>query len=200
MKRTLTLGATALAASLALAACGADPDTSGTDTTSSPAPSTTSAPMSSHGHNDADVTFAQLMIPHHAQAVEMSDLVLAKDDIGEGVTALAEQIKAAQQPEIDQMTGWLDAWGEDMPAMGGMDHPMNGMLSQQEVDAIGAASGAEAARLYLESMKAHHEGAIEMAEAEVADGSDPDAITLAEMIITTQRAEIVEIEGLLAAI
>jgi len=193
MKRTLIHIVAALAAALTLAACGGDEDTAGTDTGSS------SDPVSMDEHTVADVTFAQGMIPHHAQAVEMSDLVLADDDIGDDVTALAEQIKAAQQPEIDRMTGWMEAWGEDMPEMGGMDHPMNGMMSQQEVDAIGEASGPESARLYLESMKAHHEGAIAMAETEVAEGSNPEAIALAETIITTQRAEITEIEGLLAA-
>jgi len=198
MKRTLKLVGAALAAALVLTACGGDEDTAGTDVTSSSAPGTTPSPTSADQHNDADVTFAQMMIPHHAQAVEMSDLVLAKDDLGGDVAALAEQIKAAQQPEIDQMTGWLEAWGEDIPEMGGMDHPMNGMLSQQEVDAIGAATGSEAAILYLQSMKAHHEGAIAMAEDEVAEGSDPEAIALAETIIATQQAEIAEIDVLLA--
>ena len=199
MKRTLTLGVAALAAALVLSACGGDEDTAGTDPSTSSPPETISAPGSTDEHNDADVTFAQMMIPHHAQAVEMSDLVLAKDDIGGDVAALAEQIKAAQQPEIEQMTSWLEAWGEDMPEMEGMDHPMNGMVSQEDVDAIGEASGVEAALLYLELMKAHHEGAIEMAEDEVAEGSNPAAIALAETIITTQQAEIVEIEALLAA-
>ena len=198
MKRILKLVGSALAAALVLTACGGDEDSASTDVTSSSAPATTPSPTSADQHNDADATFAQMMIPHHAQAVEMSDLVLAKDDLGGDVAALAEQIKAAQQPEIDQMTGWLEAWGEDIPEMGGMDHPMNGMLSQQEVDAIGAATGSEAAILYLQSMKAHHEGAIAMAEDEVAEGSDPEAIALAETIIATQQAEIAEIDVLLA--
>ncbi|MDQ3113120.1 MAG: DUF305 domain-containing protein, partial [Actinomycetota bacterium] len=90
MKRTSIHIVAALAAALTLAACGGDEDTAGTDTGSS------SDPVSMDEHTGADVTFAQGMIPHHAQAVEMSDLVLAKDDIGDGVTALAEQIKAAQ--------------------------------------------------------------------------------------------------------
>jgi uncharacterized protein (DUF305 family) len=181
MRRTLAPGIAALAASLALTACGADDSTT----------------VGADDHNDPDVMFAQMMIPHHAQAVEMSDLVLAKDDVGDDVAALAEQIKAAQQPEIEQMTVWLDTWGEDLPEMGGMGEAMNGMLSQEEVDAIGTATATEAALLYLGSMKAHHEGAIEMAEAELADGSNPEALALAETIITTQRAEIAEIEDLL---
>lgn len=196
MKHTLKL-VSAVAAALVLTACGGEEGAPG-DTSSSTL-ATTSAPASSSEHNDADATFAQMMIPHHAQAVEMSDLILAKDDVDAAVAALAEQITAAQQPEIDLMTGWLEAWGEDLPATGAMDHPMDGMLAQQDVDAIGAASGAEATLLYLQSMKAHHEGAIAMAEVQVANGSNPEAIALAEAIIAAQQAEIVQIEDLLAA-
>ena len=72
--------------------------------------------------NDADVMFAQMMIPHHQQAVEMSDLILDKSGIDPEVKALAEQIKGAQQPEIDTMNGWLKAWDATMPDHGGMDH------------------------------------------------------------------------------
>lgn len=202
-KRALTIGVAAIAAAFVLAGCGGDDDTAGTTVGSSSAPPSTTSAASTDEHNDADVTFLQMMIPHHAQAIEMSDLLLGKDDIDENVGALAAQVVEAQQPEIDQMTGWLETWGEDVPEMGtgmAMDHPMNGMLSQDEVDAIGAATGDDAARLYLESLKAHHEGAIEMAQSEVGDGMNPQVIGLAETIIEMQQAEITEIEGLLAGL
>lgn len=200
MKRIATI-TLALFTSLALAACGGE-DSNDSDVMPGMDGNTSSAtdPADTGEHNAADVMFTQMMIPHHAQAVEMSDLVLAKDDVDDDVTALAEQIKAAQQPEIELMEGWLDAWGEDMPEMGAMDHEMNGMLSQQDVDAIGAATGDDAARMYLESMKVHHEGAIEMARAEIEDGSNAEAIGLAEAIIAAQEAEIVEIDDLLASL
>jgi len=207
LSRPLAVGTAALAAALVLAGCGGDDDTASTTIASSSAPqpsaAKTSSPAASGEHNDADVTFTQMMIPHHAQAIEMSDLILGKDDVDPQVIALAEHVVAAQQPEIELMTGWLQAWGEDIPEMGmgmTMDHPMNGMLAQSDVDAIGAATGVDAARLYLEGLKAHHAGAIEMAQAEVDDGMNPEVIALAKAIITAQQAEITEIEDLLTTL
>lgn len=151
----------------------------------------------------ADAQFAMMMIPHHEQAVEMSDMLLAKDDVDEDVAALAERIKAAQSPEIEQMQEWLDAQGLDMGdmddmGMGGMDH--SGMMSEEDMDALEAAEGAEASRLFLEQMIEHHEGAIEMAEAQVADGEDPEMVALAESIIESQTAEIAEMQELLKTV
>ena len=200
MKRIATI-TLALLTSLALAACGGE-DNDDADVMPGMDGDTSSAtdPADTGEHNSADVMFTQMMIPHHAQAVEMSDLILAKDDVDDDLTALAEQIKAAQQPEIELMEGWLDEWGEDMPAMGGMDDGMNGMMSAAEMVALEEATGDDAARMYLESMKVHHEGAIEMAQTELDDGSSAEAIELAEAIIAAQEAEIVEIDDLLASL
>ena len=149
----------------------------------------------------ADVMFAQMMIPHHEQAVEMSTLAetRASDPF---IKQLAADIKAAQQPEIDQMSGWLDEWGA--PVMNGMDamsahggHGMAGMLSDEELDALAAATGAEFDRLYAEGMIAHHEGAIQMAEP-VSDSSDPRVADLANAIITAQEREIALMREFLA--
>jgi len=152
-------------------------------------------------HNDVDVTFAQEMIPHHAQAVQMSDMLLAKDDVDPEVVDLAEQIKDAQAPEIETMSGWLEQWGEDVPAtdMGSMDMDsmnMDGMMSSEDMSALDAAESTDAAQLFLEGMTEHHQGAIEMAEQEVEDGEAPEAIDLAETIIDSQQAEIDEMEQL----
>ncbi|MBA2496868.1 MAG: DUF305 domain-containing protein [Acidimicrobiia bacterium] len=171
-------------------------------------------------HNEADVAFAQMMIPHHEQAVEMSQLAPDRAE-DERVLELAEQIEAAQAPEIEEMTGWLESWGEDVGGhdmgdmeegedmgdmeegedMGDMDmddSSMPGMMSDEEMTELEALSGAEFDVMFLEMMTAHHEGALEMAETEIADGEFPDAIALAETIIETQQAEIEEMEGLLA--
>lgn len=119
----------------------------------------------------------------------------------EPVGDLAEQVVAAQQPEIDQVTGWLETWGEDVPEAGmAMGQPMDGMLSQDDVDAIGAADGPVAARLYLEGLRTHHEGAIEMAKSALGDGSSEQVRGLAQTIIETQQAEITEIGELLAGL
>ncbi|MDN5764075.1 MAG: DUF305 domain-containing protein [Microlunatus sp.] len=157
-------------------------------TSSSPAASATTA---AGPHNDADVMFAQAMIPHHQQAVAMSDMILAKDGIDAEVTDLATQIKAAQAPEIAQMSGWLAGWGENPSPSMGMDHDMGGgMMSQADMDALDQASGKDATRLFLTGMVTHHKGAITMAQEEVANGENPEAIALAKKIIADQQAEI----------
>ena len=144
-------------------------------------------------HNDADVMFATMMIPHHQQAIEMSDMILAKEGMNPEVADLARQIKAAQGPEITQMSGWLAGWGEN-PSPMGMDHDMgggmDGMMSQAEMDALDQATGDAAARLFLKGMIKHHQGAITMAEKELADGQNPEAKKLAQQIIDAQKAEI----------
>jgi uncharacterized protein (DUF305 family) len=148
-------------------------------------------------HNDADVEFAQMMIPHHEQAVEMAQLAATRAD-SEDVKDLAGRIEAAQSPEIEEMTGWLAVWGEEAEPTGGMDEMGDsGMMTDAEMTELEAASGAAFDRLFLEMMVAHHTSAIEMAETEIADGQFPDAVALAEEIKSAQEAEIAEMESLL---
>ena len=155
--------------------------------------------------------FAQMMIPHHQQAVEMSEMLLAKEGIPAQVVEFAQGVIDAQGPEIDRMNAMLEAWGQQpvtdsggmgtMDEMGGMDHGemggMSGMMSQEDMTALEEAQGTEAARLYLEQMTAHHEGAVDMARDEVADGQNPHVITLAEQIINDQEAEIAQMQQML---
>ncbi len=154
----------------------------------------------SAGHNDVDIAFATDMIPHHSQAVEMSDTLLAKEGIDPQVIDLAEQITSAQAPEIDVMSGWLEQWGEEIPATTGMDEmtSMDGMMSPQDMARLESAAGAEASRLYLEQMVEHHTGATVMAQQEDEGGSYEPAVTLATDIIESQQAEIETMEGLLS--
>ncbi|WP_137843228.1 DUF305 domain-containing protein [Microbacterium sp. 2FI] len=147
--------------------------------------------------NAADAMFAMMMIPHHEQAIEMSDLILAEQGVDQRVLDLAQQIKEAQGPEIELMKSWLDDWG--MPSsggMGGMDHG-DGMMSDDDIAALDAAEGTAAERLFLEQMIEHHVGAIEMAEDELDDGADPDVLALAQQIIASQTAEIATMQELL---
>ena len=151
--------------------------------------------------NDADVMFASMMIVHHEQAIEMSDIVLAADGVDPAVIALAEQIKTAQTPEIEQLEGWLDEWGispADRDA-GGMDHG-DGMMGADDLAALQTASGPEMSRLFLEQMIVHHEGAVEMAQAQLDAGSDADALELAQAIIDAQTDEIQVMKDLLATL
>lgn len=147
------------------------------------------------GENMADVMFVQMMIPHHEQAIEMSDLILQTEGVDPEVAALAEQIRAAQAPEIDLMEQWLDEWGlPSMGGMGGMDHGgvggMDGMLTDEQMAELEAADGATGSRLFLELMIEHHVGAVEMAEDAIDDGRSPDVRALAQQIVTSQTAEI----------
>jgi uncharacterized protein (DUF305 family) len=219
------LGALALGATLGLAGCadgteaggmggmgGMDHGSAATNSStaapsshapSSPAPSVAKTPASGP-QNDADVMFAQMMIPHHQQAVEMSDLMVAKADADPRVLILARQIKDAQAPEITQMTGWLEGWGfKVMPMDNDMDHRgmsgngMDGMMSEKDMSELEAASGADASRMFLEGMVKHHESAVEMAQTEISKGANPDAIELAEAIVTGQQQEITVMKDLL---
>ncbi|MEV4901638.1 DUF305 domain-containing protein [Citricoccus sp. NPDC055426] len=226
MKRnTTTLAALALASALTLTACGTGAEDNGAGSESAPATSsaaatsaatetaTPSAPATgsaeeipaeeiSAEHNDADVMFAQMMLPHHEQAVQMSEMLLAKDDIPAEVTDFAQQVIDAQGPEIERMNAMLAAWdAEPMADMEGMDHGgMSGMMSDQDLADLEAAQDTEAARLYLEQMTAHHEGAVDMAQDEVDNGQNPQAVALAEQVIDAQEAEITEMEQMLESL
>ena len=179
------------ALALLLAACSTS---TGGDTPS--APSESSRPAAA-AYNDADVTFAQMMLPHHSQAVDMSGMLLAKSGVSEEVRQLATDIAAAQGSEIEQLSMMLDEWGEDQETP--MAHSMDGMMSEEDMTALETATSAEAERLFLEQMIQHHTGAIDMAQTEVEDGENPDAVALAENIVSTQRAEIDQMEDLLGA-
>jgi uncharacterized protein (DUF305 family) len=194
-----------VAGALVLVGCS---DGSGTSqsASSSAAQSSTSE---SAAVNNADVTFLQGMIPHHRGALAMAQMAEGRAE-DPRVLDLAGRIEAAQQPEIETMTGWLEEWGEPVPeesgsSTGGMDHGsmdtgdtgMGGM-SAEDMAALEAASGPEFDRMFLEMMTVHHRGAVEMAETEIADGSNPDAVALAREIADSQTAEIAEMEALLA--
>jgi uncharacterized protein (DUF305 family) len=197
-------GLAALAPVIGLSGCTTHPSSMPMDHGDAPrsAPATPSATGSpaTGPHNRSDVMFAQMMIPHHQQAIEMSDLLLAKTAIDPEVSGLARQIKAAQSPEITQMAGWLAGWGQ--PAMPSTGHQMGGgmggMMSQEDLDALERATGTEAMTLYLSGMITHHEGAIGMAQQQLDGGENPDAKELARQIVTSQRAEISTMQQLLA--
>ncbi|MDT0275601.1 DUF305 domain-containing protein [Blastococcus goldschmidtiae] len=145
--------------------------------------------------NDADVAFAQGMIPHHEGALSMSD-VAAERATDPRVVDLANRIEAGQDPEIDLLTGWLEEWGEPLESdgMGGMDHGSNDMDMDMEEMPV---AGPEFDRMWLQSMIEHHMGAVQMAQTELKDGRDTEALELAQLISETQMQEIAEMEALL---
>lgn len=147
-------------------------------------------------HNAADVSFAQLMIPHHRQAVEMAKLAGTRAE-DPRIKALAAKIQKAQDPEIATMTGWLKDWNAKVPAgmdMGGTTMP--GMMSEQQMTALASKSGQGFDAIFVQMMIEHHSGAVAMAEQQLKNGQYGPAKDLARQIIKTQNAEIVQMQSL----
>jgi uncharacterized protein (DUF305 family) len=199
MKR-LAIPAAVLAAALVTAACGSS-DTAAHDMSSmSSMPTVSSAPATTAvaDHNDQDVKFAQMMIPHHRQAVEMAQLA-EKRASSSKVKELAAQIAAAQEPEIQTMSGWLTSWGMRVPSGDSMpmDHDMPGMMSDTDMKKLEGLTGAAFDKTFLEMMIQHHEGAISMAKKEQSNGAYEPAKQMAASIISSQSAEIDTMKQLL---
>ncbi len=194
MKKVLVAGAVA---ALLLAGCSSDSD--GHSPMGMDRETSTSEIPASADFNAADVAFAQGMIPHHEQAVEMAEAAASRAESPE-VEDLATRIEAAQGPEIEQMQGWLDDWGQDDDGgrPGGMGS-MPGMMGDDDMGQMMDMSGVDFDEMFLEGMIRHHEGAIEMATDELADGENDEALALAEQIIDAQEAEITEMQALLDA-
>ncbi|HCB05104.1 MAG TPA: DUF305 domain-containing protein [Nocardioides bacterium] len=199
------LGTLTLGLALTLTACGNDePANDG------------STKVSETDHNDADVAFATDMIQHHAQALSMVDLTVDRT-LDPEVQQLADDIREAQGPEIETMSDWLQEWDEEIPetmrdhsnaghdmegmgdSMDGLDSDMPGMMSGDDFDELENAPDSEFQTMWLEMMKEHHEGAIEMAQTEQDAGKFADALSLAESIVTAQEAEIEQIDQLLGS-
>lgn len=207
--RRVVLAAGGLALAAALTACGGHSDMTGAGSAASspsaaasPSAGASASPSADDAARAADVMFAQMMIPHHEQAVEMADLALAPAaGAGTDVTALATKIKAAQAPEIATMSGWLSAWGAEADDdMGGMHHgaSMPGMMSDEDMAALADARGDAFDRMWLTMMVAHHEGALTMADDVLGTTQDPQVRTLAEAVVAGQTAEIATMKSLLA--
>ena len=204
MKRFLIVLATL---ALAGAACGT------TDTGMEAATGSDTA-----DHNEADIAFLQGMIPHHQQAITMSDLATENTDNAE-VLDLADRISSAQGPEIEQMESLLETWGVepeggmggdmggDMEGMGGGGHEGHGgggghagMLTDGQLDELAAAEGEEFDRLFLTGMIEHHEGAVTSSENVLEEGASEEVKQLARDIIEVQEVEIAEMEELLTTL
>lgn len=209
LRRRSAVAAALLTTTTALTACGGGAD----DAASTPTAVSTAADGSTF--NTADVDFATEMMPHHAQAVQM--VVMAQGrELDPAVAALMDDIRAAQVPEIETMTDWLIAWDKPVPdtsldhsnaggdmgdmssAMEGMDmSDMPGMMSAEQMGALEDSTGTRFQTMWLQMMISHHEGAIEMADLEIANGTNADAIALAEEIVESQTAEIETMDDLL---
>lgn len=215
------LAATALAVVGLLAGCSA---------TSHPATSSTAMPStampSTDAHNPQDAAFTQTMIVHHTGAIAMADLAAARAS-STPVKDLALQIKAAQQPEIDEMTSWLKAWGEPvtMPGMtsptpaptsgdmsgmdmstpspmssdSGMDSSMPGMTPADMAE-LSSAMGPTFDKDFLTLMIQHHQSAVSMAKVELSKGQNTAAKNLAQSIVTSQSKQIASMKTMLSSL
>ncbi|MDT5279154.1 MAG: hypothetical protein QOJ20_349 [Mycobacterium sp.] len=186
----------AVAAALFLSSCSSPASDGHTGEEHSDEPVITGQPA---GYNADDVAFATNMIPHHQQAVELSAMVPDRST-NDQLVALAKQISAAQQPEINVMKVFLVQWNENPDTNSGHSghgSTKQGMVDEATMTKLTSLNGAEFDRLWLESMISHHLGAIEMAKAEIANGDNEDAKTLATNIVATQEAEIGQMKQML---
>ncbi|MEU9791264.1 DUF305 domain-containing protein [Streptomyces sparsogenes] len=199
-RRAAVTTAAPVVATLVLVACGSDGSSSADTPTRTPS---TSVPASAPAgrHNQADVTFAQRMIPHHRQAIAMADMAEEHASSSQ-VKAFAREIQKEQKPEIQTMTIWLKAWGEQVPhGMEGMNHDnasqMPGMMSDHDMRQMEDASGNAFDTLFLTMMIKHHQGAIDMARTEKQQGAYGPGKKMAAGIVTTQTAEIDQMRTML---
>lgn len=156
-------------------------------------------------HSPADTKFMQGMIGHHAQAVEMVDLLKTRTT-REDMRMLGLRIEVSQNDEIKMMKRWLEARGEALPSEhahhmpGGM---MPGMLTDVEMDALRAAKGTEFDLLFLKGMIQHHGGALIMVEElQASDGAMQEAeiFDFASHVDSDQRMEILRMNTMLKGI
>ncbi len=186
---------------VALTGCSAFEDPPEPTRITAPPERAPTVPTTTPSFTIVDSMFSQMMLPHHAQAVQMADLVPERTDTPE-VLALAREIKDAQQPEVDRMTAWLTEWGlevDDDPAESTERADVEGMLTEAELQELRDASGAEFDRLWLEGMLAHHEGAVTMAEAVLSAGVHRPTLTLAEEILRARQTEITRMRAMLGS-
>ncbi|MET0854215.1 MAG: DUF305 domain-containing protein [Microterricola sp.] len=149
--------------------------------------------------NDTDLHFLAMMTPHHEQAVQMSDIVLAAGGVSEETRDIAERIRSGQQDEIDTMLGWVAEWQQEPLLQQHSEHIANGMVTPERMRALGALDGAAAERTFLEEMIVHHEGAIAMTQDQIDNGGYAELRALARQMIDVQTAEVVEMNQLLGS-
>ena len=173
------------------------------------------------GNTSAEAGFARDMQTHHNQAVQMS-LLIYEETTDEDIRTLSYDIAASQSQQAGQMYGWLSTWElppaapepsmtwMTRPALDGVDHehggdmehtpgePMPGLATAEQIDELEAATGAEADRIFLELMIAHHQGGVEMAQAVLDRSEEPVVVSLATGVLTVQEGEIAYMRELLA--
>lgn len=189
----------AVVAALTVAACSTTPaDPAEGSRASNGIPETPVISGTPASHNADDVSFATNVIAHNRQTIELTKLVPDRSTNSE-LAALASKIEEEQQPEINIMNVFLVQWNEN-PELSSdstaaedqtqRDQPPEGMVDDATMEKLKSLRGSDFDTLWLESMIDHAQGALEMANAEIASGANVDAVAMAQSMVTTQEAEI----------
>jgi uncharacterized protein (DUF305 family) len=194
--RRVLITATSIATAVTLAACGSSGGDSNAGATSggmSEMPGmnqSSSAPSKSW--NDADVTFAQMMIPDHQMVAKMAALAETKASNAQ-LKTLATQMKAGQSQAVETLSGWLKAWGKPTTSdMAGMNMP--GGMTDADMDKLKAKTGMEFDMLFAQMMITHHNGSMQMCRDEQANGLSTEAKAMAEAMIKTQTSQVTALQ------
>jgi uncharacterized protein (DUF305 family) len=191
-QQLLRMSAAAVMATVTLSACSSSAHQAATGS-----PSTSSA----QAHNSTDVTFAQNMTPCHKQAIQMSEIILTKQGLDPRVVQVANQIKAAEGPDVEGMQSWLSQWQQPMMPSSAAGMPamqrMTGMASPEQMTALQNAVGADATKQFLTMMIQNHQHAIMLAQSEIDSGQYPPAVAMAHSIATAEQQEVNTMQGIL---
>jgi uncharacterized protein (DUF305 family) len=156
------------------------------------------------GDGSAEAGFARDMMVHHAQAVEMAEILRDRTESDE-MRLMVADVALTQQAQIGRMEGWLAVWGlpatGNEPAMSWMGHPtegrMPGMASPEQIEELRELPPEEADVRFLQLMIPHHEAALAMSEAALERTDRPDVVRIAGAIAASQEAEIEVMQDLL---
>ena len=191
-RRALVTGLTVVTA-LVLAACGGD-DGGGAPETTPSAASSRGTTASGETWNEADVAFAQMMIPDHQMVAQMATLAQKKATTKE-LKALSQRMKTGQTRAAEKLTGWLSAWGQPTTATGKMDMP--GAMSEQDMAMLTSMKkGMHFDMMFAQMMAEHHKGVLTMAEDELANGKNPEAKAMATSMVKTLKTQVGGLEAI----
>lgn len=178
---------------------GQDQDTTNTPQTDKDGVAVTAGANQPAEVNGVDLHFLAMMTPHHQQAVDMSEIILAAQGTSAATADLADRIKVGQEEEIDTMVDWAEQWDQHDLMEQHSQHIANGMITPEQLDQLKTLEGEEADTLFLQLMHSHHAGAVAMTQDQIDNGGYQPLVDLAQQMIDVQTAEMREMEQLLEA-
>lgn len=178
---------------------GQDSDTTDTPQTDKDGVAVTAGANQPAEVNGVDLHFLAMMTPHHQQAVDMSEIILAAQGTSAATADLADRIKVGQEEEIGTMVDWAEQWDQHDLMEQHSQHIANGMITPEQLDQLKTLEGEEADTLFLQLMHSHHAGAVAMTQDQIDNGGYQPLVDLAQQMIDVQTAEMREMEQLLEA-